>query len=479
MDLRVVNAILARLVLASMAVLCVPMALSLLWGEWESTRAFSLSLGLSVSVWGLLLSHARRQIPEISRREGIAVTGLGWLLMTTLGMMPYVFGGYLGLLDGLFESISGFTGTGATVLPAIEGLPKSILFWRSMTHWFGGLGIIVIFIALLPQTGQSTLYMYQAESSGRDRVLPRLQAMTGALFRMYTGLTILCAVIYYACGLDAVTAANHAFSTLGTGGFSTYDANAMAFHNVWLEGWMALFMFLAGGNFGLYYKVWKKGPQALAKNTEFCAYAGLIAAATVLIAADLMTARGAGLGEALRYAIFQTTSLSTTGFVSADFDTWPAFSKGVLLLLMFVGGCAGSTASGLKVTRAVLLVKNAAAVLYAKLHPRAFTVVHMNGHKVAPAELERTGYFFFLYVLTILAFGLFYTLFDVPMFDALSVSVTTLGNVGPAFGVAGATQTYAGFADGMKALLCFEMLLGRLEILTLLAMLRLEFWQRS
>ncbi|WP_294159133.1 TrkH family potassium uptake protein [uncultured Selenomonas sp.] len=477
MDQRVVNFILARLVLAAMAVLCVPMFLAMLWGEWASVRAFSLSLGLAVTIFGYLFTHARRKTEAITRREGIAITAFGWGLITALGMMPYLFGGHLGLLDALFESISGFTTTGSTVIPSIEALPASILFWRSMTHWFGGLGIIVIFIALLPQAGQSTVYMYQAEASGRDRVLPRLRDMTGALFRMYAGLTALCAVIYWLCGLDAVTAVNHAFSTLGAGGFSTYDANAMAFDDVWLEGWMAFFMFVAGGNFGLYYKIWKKGPHALRKNTEFRAYLGLILVASALVAGDLVCARGYEAATAMRYAIFQTTSLSTTGFVSADFDTWPAFSKGVLLLLMFLGGCSGSTASGLKIHRAVLLVKNAAAILHEKLHPRALAVVHMNGHQVDVTELHRTGNFFFLYVTTILAFGLVYTLFSVPMFDAFAISVTTLGNVGPAFGVAGATQTYAPLPDVMKAILCLEMLLGRLEIFTLAILLRPEFWR--
>lgn len=479
MDLRVVNYILARLVLAAMAVLCVPLFLAIAWGEWGSVRAFALSLGLAVTLWAVLVTRARRNnvYDAITRREGVAVTGLGWGLITALGMMPYLFGGHLGLLDALFESISGFTTTGSTVIPSIEALPASILFWRSMTHWFGGLGIIVIFIALLPQAGQSTVYMYQAEASGRDRVLPRLRDMTGALFRMYAGLTALCAVIYWLCGLDAVTAVNHAFSTLGAGGFSTYDANAMAFDDVWLEGWMAFFMFVAGGNFGLYYKIWKKGPHALRKNTEFRAYLGLILVASALVAGDLVCARGYEVGTAVRYAVFQTTSLSTTGFVSADFDTWPALSKGVLLLLMFIGGCAGSTASGLKIHRAVLLVKNAAAILQEKLHPRALAVVHMNGHRVDVTELHRTGNFFFLYVVTIVAFGLVYTLFGTPMFDALAISVTTLGNVGPAFGVAGATQTYAPLPELMKALLCIEMLLGRLEIMTLLVMLRPEFWR--
>ena len=478
MDLRVIFFVLSRLVLASMGVVVVPLFLALCLGE-GAWRDFALTLGLSIFVWLYLMAHARREVRDLSMREGIAITGLGWLIITVLGMMPFLFGGYLLPLDAAFESISGFTGTGATVFPSLASLPQSILFWRSMTHWFGGLGIIVIFIALLPQAGQSTVFMYNAESSiqGHDRVLPRLSAMTGVLFRLYAGLTLAAGGIFFLCGMDVLTAANHALSTVGAGGFSTFDESARAFHSPALEFFMALFMFLAGGNFALYYKVWKKGPAALKKNTEFRVYLVVVTVAALLVAADLMHARGVTPLTALRYAVFQATSLSTTGFVSADYDTWPAFSKGVLLLLMLMGGCAGSTASGLKVTRVVLLVKNAVAVVRETLHPHVVRPVRMNGHTVPVAALHRVGHFFFLYLLTLTAFALLFTLFGVPLFDALGISVTTLGNIGPAFGVAGATETYAPFPGAMKAALCFEMLLGRLEILTPLVMLRPDFWR--
>ena len=231
---------------------------------------------------------------------GAAVNAAAIFIGAGLGMLPYVLGGCLGFLDGFFESLSGFTGTGATVITSLSEMPRSLLFWRSMTHWFGGLGIIVIFIALLPQAGQSTVYMYNAETTGptHDRVMPRLQSMTGALFRLYAGLTLTAAVIYWLCGMDAVTAANHALSTLGTGGFSTYDANAMAFDSVWIEGWMSLFMVIAGGNFALYYKVWKKGAGALRRNTEFRAYLGILAAAMLLVTGSLVSAGGMALPQA-------------------------------------------------------------------------------------------------------------------------------------------------------------------------------------
>ena len=479
MDLRIICFVLDRLVLAESAVLCVPLLMALAWGE-ASASAFLLTLFLA-AVLGGVLAHCGKVKPEkLTAREGVAITGLGWALVTAVGMLPYLLGGYTSFLEGLFESISGFTGTGATVLEHLDSLLRSLLFWRSMTHWFGGLGIIVIFIALLPQSGQSTVYMYNAEATGptKDRLVPHIKDMTAALFRIYLLLTVLCFFVYRLCGMDTVTAANHALSTIGAGGFSTYDDSARAFGSLWVEGWMSFFMVLAGVNFGLYYKVFRKGPGKLWKNTEFKAYLLILLLASAAIVWNLMDAMGYSPSAAVRYAVFQVTSLETTGFVSADYDQWPGFSKGVLLMLMMVGGCAGSTTSGLKVSRVVLLLKGSWNIVLSKASPRSVHVVRMNGHTVDPATIHRASAYFFLYISCITVFGLLMTADGLPLFDAMGISVSALGNIGPAFGIAGATCTYAALPVFTKCLLCLEMLLGRLEIYTLLVMLRPEFWRR-
>lgn len=480
LDSRVVFYILGRLVLAEGAVMGFPLVMAIVGGE-ASARAFWLSAVLTVTLGAYLFTRGRALPKPLTMREGVAITGIGWMLATGLGMLPYCMGGYLGVLDGVFESISGFTGTGATVVPALTALPPSILFWRMMTHWFGGLGIIVIFIALLPQTGQSAVYMYNAETTGptRDRVLPRLRDMTKALFQMYIFFTAAAAAVYFACGLSPMSAVMHAMSTIGAGGFSIYDDNAMHFDRVAIEAWMTFFMVLAGGNFGLYYRIWKKGLAPLKRNTEFKWYIGILLGATALIAANLVLVMGLDAGEALRYASFQVGSISTTGFVSTDFDTWPAFSKGILILLMVGGGCAGSAAGGMKIARVVLLVKNAWAVVHQKLSPRRVVEVHMNGAKVDAETLLRVGQFFFLYIFFIAFFALLLTADGIAAFDAIGLSVTTMGNVGPAFGIAGATHTFAPLSDFTKSVLCVSMLLGRLEMFTLLVMLTPDFWQRG
>lgn len=480
MDARVILYILGRLVFAETAVMGIPLVMAMVRGE-ASVRAFLLSCTLAAFLGTYLYTKGRASEKALTMREGIAVTGFGWMIAPALGMLPYLMGGYLGFLDGMVESISGFTGTGATVFPTLSGLPASLLFWRMMTNWFGGLGIIVIFIALLPQTGQSTIYMYNAETTGptRERVLPRLRDMTKALFQMYVFFTAVVAGIYVLCGLPLMQAGMHAMSTVCAGGFSTYDDSAMHFHSIRLEAAMTVFMILAGGNFGLYYRVWQKGPTVLLRNTEFKWYLGILAGAMALITANLACAMGLDWRTAFRYASFQVGSLSTTGFVSADFEMWPSFSKGIFLLLMVGGGCAGSAASGLKIARVVLLVKNAWAVVHQKLNPRRVVEVRMNGAKVSEETLLRVGQFFSLYIFLIAFFALLLTADGIAAFDAIGLSISTMGGIGPAFGVAGATETYAGLSDFTKSVICVSMLLGRLEMFTLLVMLTPDFWQKG
>lgn len=467
-----------KLVFAEAATLLVPFFSAVLLG-CGAAGAFFFSFLLALFV-GALLQHEGAISPEpLSKREGIAITAFGWLLATGIGMLPYVFGGYLGLLDGIFESISGFTGTGATVFQTLENLPESLLLWRMMTHWFGGLGIIVIFIALIPESEQSRQNMYDAETTGatRERLLPRLRNMAKVLFAIYIVFTGAAFLVYRACGLSLWDAATHAMSTIGAGGFSTYDTSAAHFASPVFEASMTFFMILAGGNFALYYRVMRKGPRVLWQNTEFRWYISILCIAAFLVTINLVFACGMQPLEALRYASFQVGSLSTTGFVSANFDTWPGFSKGILLMLMVSGGCAGGCAGGMKVTRIVILVKHACAVIHQKLSPRSVVEVRMNGAKIGRGTIGHTEMFAFLYVLFIALFALSYALADICPFDALTISISALGSVGPAFGVAGATQTYAPLPDFMKGLLCLEMLLGRLELFTILVLFSPDFWK--
>ena len=479
MNIYTVNYILSRLSFAVAASLVIPLVLAVI-GHEKSREAFMLSVLVSAFL-GVGFRRYGRPAEELTAREGIAITAFGWMTGTFLGMLPYLLGGYLGFLDALFESISGFTGTGATVFATLSPLPYSILFWRMMTAWIGGLGIIVIFIALLPQSGASTIYMYNAEGAGptMDRVMPRLRDMTMALFQIYLLFTAMATVIYMLCGVDFSIAVTHAMSAIGTCGFSTFDDSAMHFHSAAVELWTALFMFLAGGSFSLYYRMWLKGPGVIRRNTEFRTYLFIVIGAILLITLNLGIEMHMDVLSALRAAVFQVPSLSTTGFVSADFETWPTFSKLLLLTLMMIGGCAGSTASGIKVARIVLLFRCARAIIRQKLNPHRVVEVSLGGVHVDTAMLMRMGTFFFLYLLIIFVTALLLTADGLAPFDAIAVAVTTLGNIGPAFGIVSATATYAPLSDFVKAVLCVTMLLGRLEIFTLLILLRPSFWRRT
>jgi len=479
MNIYTVNYILSRLSFAMAASLVIPLVLAIAANE-PSRQAFMLSVLVSAFL-GVGFRRYGKPAEALTAREGIAITAFGWFTGTFLGMLPYLLGNYLGFLDALFESISGFTGTGATVFSSLGTLPYSILFWRMMTAWIGGLGIIVIFIALLPQSGASTIYMYNAEGGGptMDRVMPRLRDMTIALFKIYLIFTAFTTGIFMLCGVDFSIAVTHAMSTIGTCGFSTYDDSTMHFHNLPFELWTALSMFLAGGSFSLYYRAWVKGSSVILRNTEFRTYLCIILVSILLIFLNLIVEMGLDFASAVRFAVFQVTSLSTTGFVSADFETWPTFSKLLLLILMMIGGCAGSTASGIKVARLILLVRNARAVILQKLNPHRVVDISLGGAHVDSAMLLRVGTFFFLYLAIIFVTAFLLTMDGLLPFDAIAVAVTTIGNIGPAFGIVSATSTYAPLSDFVKAVLCLSMLLGRLEIFTLLILLRPSFWRKT
>ena len=277
--------------------------------------------------------------------------------------------------------------------------------------------------------------------------------------------------------MDFINALNHALSTISAGGFSTFNASVAHFDDPVVEGWITFFMILAGGNFGLYYQVYQKGPGVLRRNTEFKAYLLILGVVTLLIMLNLAYAFGGEWTTAFRYASFQVASIATTGFVSADYDTWPAFSKLLLLFLMICGGCAGSTAAGLKVSRVVILVKALWITAFQKVHPNMVRRVEINGHYVGDDTVVRVSQFFFLYMAFIVLWALLLTWDGVNIFDAVGISVSTMGCIGPAFGITGATCTYANLSDFAKSILCLSMLLGRLEILTLLVMCRRSFWK--
>ena len=484
MNLLLIAEVLANLALAVSAILMLPFGYAVYLGEGQAALDLIASSFIGLAVGGILKQKGKmEENADIPVREGVAITGLGWLIVNLIATLPYLIGGYLDPLDSLAEAISGLSGTGAAFIDDIGILPQSILLWRSLTNWLGGIGIIVIFMALLPQFGRGGMNMMKAESTGpaAERQLPRIRDNAVALFAVYMGFTLIAILVYRLCGMNTYDAVSHGFTTIATGGFSTNNDSFIHYNSPLLEAVASFFMLVASGSFGMYVLAFRGGGwRTVWKNTEFRAFLALFAIATVLIMTDLMTELGWDFTKALRYTVFQTASLgSTTGYVSYDFDTWPSFSKGVLLLLMFMGGCAGSTAGGFKIIRLVIMVKLVRALIWQKLHPNMVASIRMNGNPVPGQIVFNVARHFFVYVMMDVLFSFFLIADGISMIDAVSVGVSTMGSVGPGFGIAGATSTYAILPPFSKAVACVSMFLGRLEIFTVLALFTPEFWYKG
>lgn len=480
MDRQTLFYVLGKLSLACTGALVLPLGVALYYGEASGT-AFLTAMALG-AVCGLGLQAAGK-VPQtaLTVREGIAITSLGWILVTLVGAVPYAVGKYLSVLDSIFECISGLSGTGATVITDIEALPQSILVWRAETHWLGGLGIIVIFLALFPQFARGVVQLFNAESTGptTERSVPRITEMAASLFYVYALFTALATGILYLCGLPLLVALEHAFATIATGGFSPYNTSVAYLNSPLIEGWLIFFMILSSANFGMYVAAWKRGVSLILKDTEFRCYLLLVVGSTVLMTANLVYAAGWTSGYALRETLFQAVSLSSsTGFVSYDFEQWPSFCKFILLALMFVGGCAGSTAGGLKVIRFLLLWKMGRTLLQKIRYPRRVIHIRVNGAEVLPHVVQGVARFFVIYVTLDLLWTFLLVCDGLPVFDSLALCISAMGSCGPGFGLFGATSTCADLPVLSKCVISLAMLMGRLESLPVLALLVPAFWQK-
>ncbi|MBR1580818.1 MAG: TrkH family potassium uptake protein [Selenomonadaceae bacterium] len=483
MNKRLVSALLGYLTLFSGAAMFPPLILAAVNGDSASVAAFLLSMFMCLAAtFELERFGGVKGKDNLGGREAIAITVLGWALVSLLGMVPYFAGGWLNPLDSIVESVSGFSGTGATVFNDVEILPQPILLWRSLSNWVGGLGIIVIFMAILPQFGRGAMYIFRAEATGptSDRQMPRIRDNAKALFLVYVTLTVICSIVYFLCGLTPFAAINHAMTTIATGGYGIFNGTVGEYGNAWLEMCMSFFMILSSGSFAMYVVAARKGGRVILRNTEFRVYLTIVAVVSTVITIDLIVEQDVGILDSMRTAIFHVASLSsTTGFVAADFDQWPPLSKGFLLMTMFLGGCAGSTAGGLKVARIILLFKMLIAIVKQKIHPQSVMQVKMNGQVVEDEVVYGAARFFFAVVVMDIAFA-FVMMFDgIDLVNSVSVSVSTMASVGPGFGIEGATSGYSLLPSMSKIFACLFMFLSRLEIFVVLALLSPSFWMKS
>lgn len=423
---------------------------------------------------------------DIAPREGFAIVTLAWTATALFGALPFRLSGAVDSFPrAVFESMSGFTTTGATVFATVEALPHGILFWRSLAHWLGGMGIIVLAIAILPFLGVGGMQLFRAEVPGPtpERLRPRIAQTAKLLWLVYLTMTVAQALLYLAAGMGGFDAVNHAMSTLATGGFSTRDASLGAYDSPWIQWVTILFMYLAGVNFALHYRA-ATGRPTYPRDAEWRFFTLLILGGGALVAGANLWQGGyggtpGGVERAVRDALFQVTSIATTtGFSTADHALWPAPSQTLLLLLFFVGGMAGSTSGGIKAMRILLLLKHTANELRKQLHPRAVLLVRVGGKVVGEDVLATVLGFVILYVLLFLAGTLALSLFGNDLVTALSASAASMGNVGPGFGEVGPSRNYGWMSDAELLVLSALMVVGRLEIYTVLLLLRPEFWRR-
>jgi trk system potassium uptake protein TrkH len=469
------------ILLTGEALLMLPsLVVSLYYGGGD-TVAFIFSI-LITAMFGVPLALFKRSERGMYARDGFAIVALSWVLISFFGSLPFVLSGVTpSFVDGFFESASGFTTCGASILTQVQDLPKGILFWRSFTHWVGGMGVIVLTLAFLPSIGSGAVQLMRAESPGPSpgKLVPRLRQTAKILYSIYLVITLIQIVALKLAGLPLFDSFIHTFGTVGTGGFSNMNSSVGAYNNLAAEIIITVFTFICGVNFTLYYQMLKGNWQAPFKDSEFKFYFGVVAGSIVLITFNLYGNIFSSLWESLRHSSFQVvTVISTTGFATTDFDKWGMFSKIVLFMLMFIGGCAGSTAGAMKNVRVLLLLKTMKRELMRIIHPNAVYTVRLGDRAVDEKTLSQVLGFFFAYVLIFIIAVLIVSLDNMDWATTISSVAATLGNVGPGFGIVGPTGNYSSLSNLSKLVLSFSMIIGRLEIYPILLLAVPSFWKR-
>ncbi|MEJ2181986.1 MAG: TrkH family potassium uptake protein [Nitrospirota bacterium] len=462
--------------------LVVPVAISSL-GAQPGIQALLVTFGLCLLGGALLYVLTRKHRKESLRhRDVFAVVTLSWLVASLLGSLPYVLSGDLpSFTDAYFEAMAGFTTTGATVVTDIEGMPRGILFWRHLTQWIGGMGIILFALAVLPLVGSGAMQLFKAEvpEVTVDKLRPRIIDTAKALWYIYAALTGLAVLLYAAGGMDLYDAFCHAFTTLATGGFSTRNASLASYRSPFIDVVATLFMFMAGVNYTLYFRGFRGELSRFWRSSEFRFYVTVTLVAIVLVTLKIAGSEYENIITSVRYAAFQVVSvMTTTGYTTADYGLWPPFVQALLVLLMFFGSMVGSTGGGMKQVRVLLMLKQGYRELYQLIHPHAVTTMKLDRRFVPKEVLGSIWGFLFLF-LTIYALAILaMTALGLDLVTSASTVVSAMSNVGPALGAAGPAENYAGLPAAGKWVLIFCMLAGRLEVYTVIVLFVPRFWKK-
>ncbi|MBO5305207.1 MAG: TrkH family potassium uptake protein [Clostridia bacterium] len=469
------------LILGIEAVFMLPaLIISMVGGNQKTAIAFAVSMALIACFAVLLALLSKGAKRDFYVREGLICVGTGWIVISLFGCLPFLLSGEIpSFIDALFEIVSGFTTTGASIVANIEGLSKGILYWRSFSHWLGGMGVLVFLLALLPAEG-FTMHLFRAESPGPEvgKLVPSLKKTARVLYLTYITLTVLNFIFLLAGGMPLFDSLCTAFGTAGTGGFGTKN-DSLASYSPYLQNVTTVFMLLFGVNFSCYYLLLMRKVKPVLRDEELRFYLGLVVGAIALVAFNT-NAMFDSLGETIRHAAFQVAAIvTTTGFATVDFNLWPSFSKCILLILMFVGACAGSTGGGMKCSRILLLFKNLKRNISNILHPNKVQVIRVNQKAVSEHTVSGVGVYLAAYVIILILSTLLLSIDGHSFETNFSASLSCLNNIGPGLDAAGPTCNYAFFSPFSKLVLILNMLAGRLEIFPILVLFNLHAWRRK
>lgn len=445
--------------------------------------AFVVSM-LILLIVGFAMRNVKPKSNEICAKDGLAIVGLGWIFVSVFCSLPFMISGAIpSFYDALFETVSGFTTTGSTILTNVESVQKGTLFWRSFTHWVGGMGVLVLMLAIIPSAKADTVHMINAESPGPspEKFVPQVGHMAKILYFIYTGMTTVQILFLIAGGMPIFDAMVHTFGTAGTGGFSIKNAGIAAYNSAYIDIVITVFMLLFGVSFSLYYALlYKRKLKETFRDEEFLLYYGVVIVSTVLIAFNIWHTEFSSLSESFRYSAFQVGSIiTTTGYATADFAKWPSFSQNILVMLMFIGACAGSTGGGIKCIRILLLFKVVKREIDRMIHPNAVQSIKVNGHVVEEKKLQSIMAYFFIYMVILFIAVIIVSLDNFDLVTSATAVFTAINNVGPGLGIVGPAGNFAGFSNISKIVLSLCMIIGRLEIYPILLLAAPSLWTRS
>lgn len=484
MNKRMILSLLGKIILLEAGLMALPLIVAVIYGEKNVVWAFLWTVVGSCALGGLIQAFCRPKDRVIYAKEGFIIVAFAWLTMSAIGAVPFVLSGEIhSYVDAFFETVSGFTTTGSSILRNVEEMSRGLLFWRSFTHWIGGMGVLVFMMAVVPlaKGNGESMHLLRAESPGPvvGKLTAKMKDTTRVLYLIYIAMTVLLFVLLLAGGMPLFDSVVNAFATAGTGGFGIKNASIAAYQSHYLQTVIAVFMMLFGVNFNVYYFILiGKGAQAL-KGEEFRAYIGMVIAGTLMIALNILPLYGNSFAQALHQSFFQVSSIiSTTGFATADFDKWPEFSRMILMALLISGASAGSTAGGIKVARIVMLFKGLKAEVMRAVKPRRVVTICMDGKRIDASVMRGTYGYVAAFVAICAASMLLVSLDDFDFTTTVTGVLTCIGNVGPGLSMVGPSGNFSAFSDASKLVLSLDMLFGRLEIFPLILMFSPRIWGR-